>query len=98
MASRPFGTEAVTLTGAASRGWSLAGNQVAAASGWPATIAPSSGGVKPGRPGGGVPEGWRHAVVGDDGGERGAVGQHVLRGDGQLLPVAAPGRVVVVDG
>ena len=46
----------------------------------------------------GVPERLRHAVVGDDGGERGAVGQHVLRSDGQLLPAPAPGRVVAVDG
>ena len=47
MASSPSGTVAETLTEAASRGWSLEGNQVAATSGWPATIAPSSVWMKP---------------------------------------------------
>ena len=50
MASRPSGTVALTLTEAASRGWSLAGNHVAAPCGWPATIAPSSVGMEPERP------------------------------------------------
>jgi hypothetical protein len=47
IASSPFGTVAETLTDAASRGWSLEGNQVAATSGSPATIAPSSVCMKP---------------------------------------------------
>ena len=46
-ASSPSGTVADTLTEAASRGWSLEGNQVAATSGCPATIAPSSVCMKP---------------------------------------------------
>ena len=50
IASRPSGTVAVTATEAASRGWSFAGNQVAAPCGWPATIAPSSVCMKPDDP------------------------------------------------
>jgi hypothetical protein len=41
-ATRPAGAVTVTATDAASRGWSSAGNQVAALSGWPETTAPSS--------------------------------------------------------
>ena len=46
-ASRPRGTVIRNENAALSSGWSLAGNQVEAPSGWPATSAPSSVWMKP---------------------------------------------------
>ena len=40
--SRPAGAVTTKVYDALSIGWSLTGNQLAATSGWPATIAPSS--------------------------------------------------------
>ena len=50
IASSPVGTVMWNVNDALSRGWSLAGNQVAATCGSPLTIAPSSVGMKPDRP------------------------------------------------
>ena len=50
IASRPAGTAMWYVNEALSRGWSLAGNQVAATCGSPWTIAPSSVGRNPRKP------------------------------------------------
>jgi hypothetical protein len=50
MTSSPAGAVASKVNDALSLGWSFAGNQVAATSGWPTTMAPSSVAMKPDTP------------------------------------------------